>query len=198
MGFGDAVASATRYANNPQPYYLHHFHTLCNILKSIYNKGGSVAEWLACWIQAQKARVQIAVARFITHITCRLTAKNQDQLRNPTLGNRVWATFTFSYITNSTTADLWQQMLFLETRDSRGMTQREHCMRTVASRCEAHSGPATVTHTHTLSIHRIIQMMQGSECDIQIWWIEVENVTRGRSRTNNRASSVLLYNQPLA
>jgi len=26
----------------------------------------------------------------------RLTAKNRDQLRNPTLGNRVWATFTFS------------------------------------------------------------------------------------------------------
>ena len=31
--------------------------------------------------------------RFMTHITCRLTAKNWDQLRNPTLGNRVWATF---------------------------------------------------------------------------------------------------------
>ena len=26
----------------------------------------------------------------MTHITCRLTAKNRDQLRNPTLGNRVW------------------------------------------------------------------------------------------------------------
>ena len=26
-------------------------------------------------------------------MTCRLTAKNRDQLRNPTLGNRVWATF---------------------------------------------------------------------------------------------------------
>ena len=25
------------------------------------NKGGSVAEWLACWTQAQKAGVQIAV-----------------------------------------------------------------------------------------------------------------------------------------
>ena len=25
-------------------------------------EGGSVAEWLACWTQAQKARVQIAVA----------------------------------------------------------------------------------------------------------------------------------------
>jgi len=29
------------------------------------------------------------------HVTCRLTAKNRDQLRNPTLGNRVWATITF-------------------------------------------------------------------------------------------------------
>ena len=27
----------------------------------------------------------------MTHVTCRLTAKNRDQLRNPTLGNRVWA-----------------------------------------------------------------------------------------------------------
>ena len=34
-------------------------------------------------------------ARFMTHVTCRLTAKNRDQLQNPTLGNRVWATFTF-------------------------------------------------------------------------------------------------------
>ena len=31
----------------------------------------------------------------MTHATCKLTAKNRDQLRNPTLGNRVWATFTF-------------------------------------------------------------------------------------------------------
>ena len=29
------------------------------------------------------------------YVTCRLTAKNLDQLRNPALGNRVWATFTF-------------------------------------------------------------------------------------------------------
>jgi len=27
------------------------------------------------------------------HVTYRLTAKNEDHLRNPTLGNRVWATF---------------------------------------------------------------------------------------------------------
>jgi len=28
----------------------------------------------------------------MTHVTCRLTAKNRDQLRNPTFGNQVWAT----------------------------------------------------------------------------------------------------------
>ena len=31
----------------------------------------------------------------MTHVTCRLAAMNRDRLRNPTLGNRVWATFTF-------------------------------------------------------------------------------------------------------
>ena len=35
----------------------------------------------------------------MTHVTCRLTAKNRDQLRNPALGNRVWATFTFLHLT---------------------------------------------------------------------------------------------------
>ena len=34
-----------------------------------------------------------AIVGFMTHITCRLTAKNRDQLRNPTLGNRIRATF---------------------------------------------------------------------------------------------------------
>jgi len=32
----------------------------------------------------------------MTHVTCRLTAKNRDQLRNPALGNRVSAKFTIS------------------------------------------------------------------------------------------------------
>jgi len=36
----------------------------------------------------------------MTHITCRLTAKNRDHLRNPTLGSRVWATCTFTCIVN--------------------------------------------------------------------------------------------------
>jgi len=29
----------------------------------------------------------------MTHVTCRLTAKNWDKLGNPTLGYRAWATF---------------------------------------------------------------------------------------------------------
>ena len=29
----------------------------------------------------------------MTYVTRRLTAKYRDQLRNPTLGNRLWATF---------------------------------------------------------------------------------------------------------
>jgi len=42
----------------------------------------------------------------MTHVTCRLTAKNRDQLWNPTLGNRVWATFlgprtAFNYLVKS-------------------------------------------------------------------------------------------------
>ena len=32
------------------------------------------------------------------HVTCRLTAKNRDQLLNPALSNRAWATFTFLII----------------------------------------------------------------------------------------------------
>jgi len=40
-------------------------------------------------------KVMQPIAGFMTHVTCRLTAKNRDQLRNRTLGNRVWASFTF-------------------------------------------------------------------------------------------------------
>jgi len=34
----------------------------------------------------------------MTYVTCMLTAKNRDQLGNPTLGNRVWAAFTFNVL----------------------------------------------------------------------------------------------------
>ena len=34
----------------------------------------------------------------MTHVTCRLTAKNRDLLRNPTLGNRLRATSAFLHV----------------------------------------------------------------------------------------------------
>jgi len=46
----------------------------------------------------------LPTAGFMTHVACRLTAKNQDQNRNPTVGNRVWASFTFTQICGGTHA----------------------------------------------------------------------------------------------
>jgi len=45
----------------------------------------------------------------MTRFTCRLTAKNRDQLRNCTLGNHAWATFTLFLLVcglNCAAADL--------------------------------------------------------------------------------------------
>ena len=67
---------------------------------------GSRAEWLACSTQGcggkcgPGGKLWQPNAGFMTHVTCRLTAKNRDQLRNPALGNRVWATFAFYLVTN--------------------------------------------------------------------------------------------------
>jgi len=52
-------------------------------------------------------------AWFMTHVTCRLTAKNRDQLRDPTLGNRVWATFTFTLFSLQTKNHATQMRLSL-------------------------------------------------------------------------------------
>jgi len=49
-------------------------------------------------------------AGFMTHVTCRLAAKNRGQLRKPTLGNPVWATFTFSHGVDGS-ADFWNSHL---------------------------------------------------------------------------------------
>jgi len=46
----------------------------------------------------------------MTHVTCRLTAKNRDQLRYPTLGNRVWVTFTFLHLSLAS----WLVVILLE------------------------------------------------------------------------------------
>ena len=49
--------------NDSQPLYIIlQLATAAAEYKTFTPQGGSIAEWLACWTQAQKARVQIAVA----------------------------------------------------------------------------------------------------------------------------------------
>jgi len=50
----------------------------------------------------------------MTHATCRLTAENRDQLRNPyTLGNGVWATSTF--LVSCIAATVFNKLTYLLT-----------------------------------------------------------------------------------
>jgi len=62
----------------------------------------------------------LPTAGFMTHITCRLTAKKRDQLRNPTLGNRVWATFTFDNYNDTSVT----RAMFRATVDGRVVNYR--------------------------------------------------------------------------
>jgi len=52
----------------------------------------------------------------MTHATCRLTAKNRGQLRNHTLGNRVWATFSYT--------DSYQRLLLVAAVTEMASTTR--------------------------------------------------------------------------
>jgi len=56
----------------------------------------------------------------MTHVTCRLTAKNRDQLRNPALGHRVWATFIFTLTFNQDSASGVQMGVCLGTNGVQG------------------------------------------------------------------------------
>ena len=76
-------------------------------------------------------------AGFMTHVTCRLTAKNRDQLRNPTLGNRVRATF------------------FIPTkRRSRDQTRRVCSRRAGPAHYGASFRPADKSRSHVTNGHR--------------------------------------------
>ena len=70
------------------------FHTHC---ASVYR----AAKLIAALLRPSGKKWQLTTALFMTHVTCKLTAKNRDQLRDhrPTLGNRIGglrATFTFN------------------------------------------------------------------------------------------------------
>jgi len=60
----------------------------------------------------------------MTHVTCRLTARNRDQLRNPTLCNRGWTNF-FYYLNNYTLAVSALQLMKYGTPSVRVCTDPE-------------------------------------------------------------------------
>ena len=53
------------------------------------------AKLVAALLRVAKVTAGLAESNGSLHVTYRLSAKNRDQLQNPTLGNLVWATFTF-------------------------------------------------------------------------------------------------------
>ena len=55
------------------------------------------------------------------YVTCRLTAKNRDQLRNPTLGDRVWATFYLLCIATDRLATYWKLAALVLSRLAAGV-----------------------------------------------------------------------------
>ena len=75
-----------------------------NCRQTVYTHRASVhqaAESVAALLRVARVTAGLAessgslTAGFMTHVTRRLTAKDRDQLRNPTLGNRVCATFYY-------------------------------------------------------------------------------------------------------
>jgi len=61
----------------------------------------------------------------MSHVTCRLTAKNRDQLRKPTLGNRVWATFIFFTPRSLQSSDV--RATFVALPDSEVIVSAHYC-----------------------------------------------------------------------
>jgi len=103
------------------------------LLRDTMLADGSVAK---CWThQAQKglssnrasvhqaaklasALLRAAYRRFMTHVTCRLTAKNRDQLRNPAVVAFVFdlIEFGFIFVVNTDSDSLANRMVWIRER----------------------------------------------------------------------------------
>jgi len=70
----------------------------------------------------------------MTHVTCWLTAKNRDQLRNPTLGNRVLATFTLYCALRGQHSRIREPCLCVDSLQS----QSSCIVRLTAAQCTRH------------------------------------------------------------
>ena len=76
----------------------------------------------------------------MTLVNCRLAAKNRDQLRDPTLGNRVWATFYIDIVKSTPVIDVVGRQR-LRSATQQLMVVPRHRLTTVGRRAFAVHGP---------------------------------------------------------
>ena len=87
----------------------------------------------------------------LTHVTCRLTAKNRDQLRNPTLGNRLWTTFVPIF-----SVAIYKLIQFIQLRFTRSANNLI---------CDKNNSEqrASLAYTPLLQVHVITRPVHGSK-----------------------------------
>ena len=90
----------------------------------------------------------------VTTVTCRLAAKNRDQLRNPTLCSRVWATFTFLKLNQPRRQKILFQPAEVQTARHRSIYVANQSSVCADRRDELCINKPVVT-TETLALHNI-------------------------------------------
>ena len=87
------------------------------------------------------------------HVTCRLTAEKRYQLRNPMLGNRVWATFfTYDFSSANDNCHLTCSILLSGIRFGSSMNMYDGALVSCHQQSQPSavlSIPVTLTHAHT-------------------------------------------------
>jgi len=87
-------------------------------------------------------------------ITCWLTAQNQDQLRNPMLGNQVWAIFTLSLPSSSSSSIKLERITIQTTKNGRRDTIMFAASGTMPIKTKWRDMPSRNSASHW-NIHRV-------------------------------------------
>jgi len=108
----------------------------------------------------------------MTHVTCRLTAKNRDQVRNPMLDNRVWATFSFtSTVICLGFARSWSELvtqLYSATRNvNRKWNIRIFYPRTSPTISTFNASSSFYTNNYCVVCHCLLRF---PACVAVLWW----------------------------
>jgi len=112
----------------------------------------------------------------MTHVTCRLTAKNWDQLWNPTLGNR---TFTFYQLTARHTSAKRSSVRFRLVRTSSTGTVR-WLLDIINSLQHRHDTTHLVNGTHTRRLTSLNVLVLLLRCGVVVSGIRCKTKVKTR------------------